>query len=1040
MGSMYRLCLLFLVLSGAAALTYQVAWVRLLGLSMGSTSASVATVLAAFFLGMAIGSYFAGKLTEKRSPSLAPYVAIEVLIGLSGLAMLPALLNLDRFVTLFPGLGHLLPFKFAVALAVLLIPCMAIGATFPVMAAVLVRRSGEIGVHLGRMYSLNTVGGVLGAAGAGFVVVPWVGLNGAVYLAVTLNFIIALLGGWIVWQSRGERQKVTPVVLTEAPLEEAVAPAPVPIPVARFALALMFVTGFTSIAAEVGYTKYLSIYFGTTLYGFAAILSIFLVGIAIGSWAVQRHIDGIRDPGRMIAIMVLVLCATLVLTRTGLGLLPQVSAWTGEISSGLLTWLIKHGMVLLVLLPPTLLFGALFPINLRLYCGDVVGLRKNAGKGYAVNTVGGILGSVTAGFFLIPRFGTDLLLLVVVVVMTLLAIPAAWVAAPSRLRLVAPAGVVVIGLSLVLLPGLNYRALLSTTSLMGQSKPEFAYLKEGKTAVISLTRTVNPFTLANTLTLANNGLPEAVMFANNPSFGGKSGALLGAFPYLLHPDPKSAFVVGLGGGIVTYALATTNLETVRVVELEPAVVEAVRFAHGGLVPALENPKVRLDVNDARNTMLMEEDTYDLIVSQPSHPWVAGMASVFSREFYDLAASRLNSGGLIIQWVNLFHTNKAVLGSIMQAFYQVFPHGMVFSSATMDQGVVWLIGSPDPIRYDPETVRRKLAALDPKMSPVARAVSAPNDLFSLYLLSREEALLFADGIQANTDLNLFTEVGLRSIERNPANTNDLFDQMSAVARLDVEPYLEGDVSQALYRYGTFLIKKGYMTLVDRVEAKLAQRDVLLARELRYMALLSEYRYPQATLLYDAHSSWSDKIHLEQAVTMAERTRFGTARLAVERIADADLRRVGTARLLFIQRRFEELAGVVPQTDRERVWQLMGVARHRPQEAVPGLRQIAISHRDLLGFPQLQVMAIYQLQHPELFSDLINPTLMLKNRTHIQGNKMRLLVEQALAKDDLSRARFILKKLEQIASPTSEDLMELRRKVEDAASEKPAPASG
>ena len=193
----FRIAASFLLLSGIASLTYQVAWVRLLGLSMGSTSASISTVLAAFFLGLALGSYLAERITRNRINSLRVYLFLEIVIGICGLMMLPILLNLDSIVAGFPVLGSSLGMKFAVAMLLLTLPTICMGATFPVMASILVRRQSEVGLRVSQLYSLNTAGAVLGAAMAGFVFIPTWGLDGAVYIAFAINVFIVVVGFYL---------------------------------------------------------------------------------------------------------------------------------------------------------------------------------------------------------------------------------------------------------------------------------------------------------------------------------------------------------------------------------------------------------------------------------------------------------------------------------------------------------------------------------------------------------------------------------------------------------------------------------------------------------------------------------------------------------------------------------------------------------------------------------------------------------------------------------------------------------------------------
>ena len=263
----------FLVLSGIASLTYQVTWVRLLGLSMGSTSAAISTVLAAFFLGMALGSYGAHRITRQHTQNLKPYILLELLIGLTGLALLPVLLHLDSLLALFPAVGMALSFKFLVALILLSVPTLCMGATFPVMASILIRRQDEIGLRMSQLYSLNTAGAVAGAALSGFVFIPNWGLDGAIYIAFALNMTIVLIASYV-----DRRWTLPPIesapVLTSPPasIESTTAPF------RRHALIVLFATGWVSIATQVGWTKYLVIFTGTTIYGFAIILIVFLSG------------------------------------------------------------------------------------------------------------------------------------------------------------------------------------------------------------------------------------------------------------------------------------------------------------------------------------------------------------------------------------------------------------------------------------------------------------------------------------------------------------------------------------------------------------------------------------------------------------------------------------------------------------------------------------------------------------------------------------------------------------------------------------------
>ncbi|MCK4586678.1 MAG: fused MFS/spermidine synthase, partial [Gammaproteobacteria bacterium] len=340
----------------------------------------------------------------------------------------------------------------------------------------------------------------------------------------------------------------------------------------------------------------------------------------------------------------------------------------------------------------------------RLYCGNLQGVRSRIGKAYAVNTVASIFGSLMAGFWIIPDFGTDVLL--TSMAMVLLVLPFLFLPALSgRVPQVAVASFAVVALAgSWVLPHLNYKDLISSVQYDDESyagkEPEYLFLKEGKAGVISMV-THN----GRHVKLQNNGLNESFIDLEDENNVLLVESLLGLMPYMLHENPRSAFVVGFGGGITTKALTMTSLESIRVVELEPAVVEAGRAILGGEIPALQDPRVTLSFNDARNTLLVEENKYDIIAAQPSHPWLARASNVFTKEFFNLVKSRLNEGGVYGQWVNLFHMDATTLKSLLRAFYEVFPHGMTF--ANLDTGDFIMYGSGSPVVFDYARIQKRL---------------------------------------------------------------------------------------------------------------------------------------------------------------------------------------------------------------------------------------------------------------------------------------------------------------------------------------------
>jgi spermidine synthase len=881
----------FLVLSGIASLTYQVTWVRLLGLSMGSTSASISTVLAAFFSGMALGSYLAERITDNRIDSFQPYIFLELLIGISGLVLLPVLLHLDALLAYFPAMGTELGLKFAVAMLLLAIPTLCMGATFPVMAAILIRRHGDIGLRLGQLYSLNTAGAVLGAALTGFVFIPNWGLDGAIYIAFLLNMTIVLVALLLSRYSALPALEPSPALVPAGPESARDDSA-----FRRRALLVLATTGFVSIATQVGWTKYLAIFTGTTIYGFAAILTVFLSGIAVGSWAIRSHLERMRAPQEWMAAGLLLLGVALLATRVGFSVLPPIYEAVNHLQTA--PWLqhaIKYAIVFALLFVPTFLLGALFPLNLKLYCGTLSAVRARIGKAYSVNTVASILGAVFAGFWFIPRYGTDRLLTLMALIVLLLAlIFVSTLRSPAR-RYALLGSVAVACLAAWLTPHLSFRALVGSVGYQWDddaqcgTRPAFLFLQEGKAGVISLV--TYDHVVAK---LQNNGLNESVMNMRNPNHALLIESLLGLVPYMLHDDPRSAFVVGFGGGITTRALTKTDLTSIRVVELEPAVVDADRSIAGGEIPALRDPRVRLDFNDARNTLLVERTRYDLIIAQPSHPWLAGGANVFTRQFWQIVNSRLENRGIFAQWVNLFKMDATTLRSVFQAFYQVFPQGMSF--ANVDTGDLVLIGSRHPLMFDYARIAHVLKRPAIEAILGTYKIRTPTDLLWYFALSRDEAIAAAGNARPNTDTNILSEVRLSALTGQPTGREDPYAFLRRNFHLDLIPYLGDKAADRLYAQADSYFSWNDMVLARLAGKQLAKIDPVRGRAVAYERAWRSGDFARAATLYAKYKVWPDRTHRQQAQMLARRGRMNEARQSLERIADPVVRKSAYAELL------------------------------------------------------------------------------------------------------------------------------------------------
>lgn len=786
--------------SGAAALMYQVLWARLLSLSIGSTSTSIAIVLSAFFLGLAVGAWFSERWAS-NSTDIKPYLVLEAIIGLAGLALLPILLNLDAVIAQsgaaqLDSVTNTNGLKFIIVMLLLAIPTTAIGATFPVMIRFLSYNSDDQqssplpGRQLSHFYALNTAGGVLGAILSGFVFIPLIGLDGSTYVAVGLNFAIVVVGLALI----NSLQTGSALATSSA--------APVS-PPARFivdtatrnrALIVLFSTGMVALACEVAWTKYLAIYVHTTLYGFAAILAIFLTGLAAGAWAIKFWLDRLTRPALWVSAGLLALGISLLLTRVGLNALPELhTALTGTANSPVLSTGIKYSLVFALLFPATFIFGAIFTLNLRLASTPTDSLSHPVGRAYAINTLGGIVGALGAGLWIIPSFGTDIVLNFSATIPLLLALlflyPPRLQVIPQGIRPALTAAIALAVGSNALLPPLDFHPMIKASSYYFDVNKNLdqplIFLQEGTTGVISVVAQ-----RPQQFMLQRDGLPEAVV-NRQQAYLNLSETLLGLAPYLLHAPsqttPRSAFIVGLGGATTTRALTTTDLKSIRVLELEPVVVDAVRAIFGAEIPALKDPRVELIIDDARQRLLLEDKTYDLIISQPSHPWLAGSAKMFSQEFFQIAGSRLATNGIYSQWLNLFNMDATTLRSILQAFYAEFDYGL--NLVVVNESSLLMLGSHQPIRFDYARIEQRLTSPKLQAALAPHGIRQAQDLMRFFALSREEALQAAGDSPPNTDTNLLSEVRLASLSKMPTADEASFSLFWQYSRLDLTAYLE-----------------------------------------------------------------------------------------------------------------------------------------------------------------------------------------------------------------------------------------------------------
>ncbi len=750
------------VLSGAAGLVYQIVWMRLLGLIFGHTVFAVATVLAAFMAGLAFGAWLFGRLIDQRGRPLRVYGLIEGAVGLYVL-LVPALFAGAQavYVWLYRALGlSFVSFslaQFVLVFLILLPPTTLMGASLPVLARFFVRRLEGLGRKVADLYALNTLGAVLGAAATGFFLLPAVGVRAATALAAAINIGVA---AWALAADRWGRQPhgAPPVeALAEAlpPEMDGTEPAQL---VTWLVLSGAGLAGAASMIYEVAWSRALRLVVGSSVYAFSAMLVTFLAGLALGSLLFARIWGRRRPHTALFGWLEVGVGLTALALVPAFGWLPDlVLAIFRRVSpspgGALLT---QFALSLLVMIVPTTLMGAAFPCAVQLCARALPRLGRDVGRVYSVNTVGAIAGALLGGFLLVPWLGAETAVKAAAGLNT--AVGVAALAAGGGRAIWPRAGAVAVVLlftaGMIWLPGWDRQIMMGGVSIYAQrfvseadptarfrrevASRQLLFYREGINSTVAVERTERMTSLrVDGKVDASNGADMMTQL------------MLGHLPMLLHPLPERILVIGLGSGVTAAAVAQHPVaRQINVVELEPAVVEASRFFLRENRGVLDDPRVRVVLGDGRNFILGETGRYDVITSEPSNPWMAGVANLFSLEFYRLARERLAEDGIMVQWVHGYSLFPRELRMVAQTFRQVFPHSTLWRTI---RGDYLLVGMASPLRVDYGFVTQRIAAAATVREDLAAIrLDSPLDLLTLFLLDEAALARFADGAPVNTD--------------------------------------------------------------------------------------------------------------------------------------------------------------------------------------------------------------------------------------------------------------------------------------------------
>ena len=714
-GSMQAILFLVLVcffLSGLSSLIYQVLWTKMIVKIIGSAPFAVAIVLTIFMGGLGLGSFLAARIIDSvKEPArlVRMYGLLELAVGAYAL-IIPFLLKIFRplYAVLYNHLyDRFLLYNFLTFLGcsiILCLPVVCMGATLPVLCRFYVRRLSHLGTHAGRLYGLNTIGAALGALLCGFWLIKFLGVWQTLIAAVGINIFIAIasfIAGARIQadtiffkESLSEQTRPSHTDFTDSPPQSSFA--------VKAALMIFGVSGFCAMAYEVIWTRLLGLLVGPTTYSFTIVLVSFITGLALGSIIFGFFADRVKN-------VLLLLLATQIATALSALVVSQLLGDSQLFFAKLiftfqnnfvLHYFLKALALFAFLILPTMLSGATFPLVGKICTRSIENIGKSLGFAYVVNTIGAVAGSFCAGFIILPLLGKENSLSFVIGLQLFTAMIIAVFAAKNSFCKYKPlflAATSAFGIGMcfffpfwnrhLIAAGMYHRfdkidMILRTTGwfetflrssqdrLEEGKNLELVYYGDGIGGFTTVFKSADEFGNLQ-YSMANSGKFDASSRYDMPT-----QTLLAHFPMLFHPNPKNVMVLGLASGITAGETLCYPIEKLDVVDISQQVVEASHFFDPWNNNVLANPKTKLIVQDGRAHLYLTNQKYDVIISEPSNPWMAGMADLFTRDLFAQARDRLNDNGILCQWVHAYQMDWNTFALICRTFADVFPNNLL----------------------------------------------------------------------------------------------------------------------------------------------------------------------------------------------------------------------------------------------------------------------------------------------------------------------------------------------------------------------------
>jgi spermidine synthase len=779
----YPLLVALFAASGCSALIYEIVWYQLLQLVIGSTAVSLGVLLASFMGGLCLGSL--GLSRVRRAAAMHPlrvYGLVELGIGACGILALFGMPLVDYVYT--AAVGHGMPailLRAVVCGLCLLPPTTLMGASLPAAARWL--ETSPRGVSwMGLLYGGNTAGAVFGCLLAGFYLLRLTDMTTATFAAVAINAVVAVASLML---ARHTPRRTAEAAGTEAQTAPAQAADDGLWPV----YAAIGLSGAAALGAEVVWTRLLGLMLGATVYTFSLILAVFLVGLGIGSAAGAMLSRGLRGPlGARAALGWCQALAIAGIAWTALMLARSLPYWPINPLLSTKPWFtfqIDVVRVIWAILPATLAWGASFSLALAAASSPRQDPGRLVGRVYAANTFGAIAGALGFSIVLIPWIGTANCERVLIILAGTAAL-----AALLPYVLTAKSTAAAAGLAVAMMAGVYLAATVQPVPgmlvaygrriMISADRSKLLYWGEGINSSIAITQWDD-----GAVQFHVSGKVEA----STESYDMRLQRMLGHMPALLHPNPQKVLVVGFGAG-VTAGTFVVHPEVKRIVicEMEPLIPPtATRYFARENFNVLHDPRTQMVYDDARHFVLTTPEKFDIITSDPIHPWVKGSATLYSREYFELVKNHLNPGGVVTQWVPLYESDAETVKSELATFFEVFPNGTVWANE-LDRGGydVFLLGQNGPMTIDLDRLEERLSA--PNYARVAQSLGdvgfhSAAELLSVYAGQAQDLRPWLTGAEINRDGNLRLQY-LAGLALNDSQEGGIYEQMLSYRRFPV----------------------------------------------------------------------------------------------------------------------------------------------------------------------------------------------------------------------------------------------------------------